>query len=135
MKSTLAPGLSKKRTIEVDRNRTISFLGEELRVYATPELLRDVEVTARELLLEHVEAGEDSVGTRVEMAHLAAAPLGVAVEITVTVTDVDRRRVTFEFSAKDAVDEIANGTHSRFVVDMAKTAEQIANKIAKVKSL
>ena len=135
MKSTLAPGLSKKRTIEVDRNRTISFLGEELRVYATPELLRDVEVTARELLLEHVEAGEDSVGTRVEIAHLAAAPLGVAVEITVTVTDVDRRRVTFEFSAKDAVDEIANGTHSRFVVDMAKTAEQIANKIAKVKSL
>ena len=135
MKSTLAPGLSKKRTIEVDRNRTISFLGEDLRVYATPELLRDVEVTARELLLEHVEAGEDSVGTRVEMAHLAAAPLGVAVEITVTVTDVDRRRVTFEFSAKDAVDEIANGTHSRFVVDMAKTAEQIANKIAKVKSL
>ena len=133
MKSTLAPGLSKKRTIEVDRNRTISFLGEELRVYATPELLRDVEVTARELLLEHVEAGEDSVGTRVEMAHLAAAPLGVAVEITVT--DVARRRVTFEFSAKDAVDEIANGTHSRFVVDMAKTAEQIANKIAKVKSL
>ena len=135
MKSTLAPGLSKKRTIEFDRNRTISFLGEELRVYATPELLRDVEVTARELLLEHVEAGEDSVGTRVEMAHLAAAPLGVAVEITVSVTDVDRRRVTFEFSAKDAVDEIANGTHSRFVVDMAKTAEQIANKIAKVKSL
>ncbi len=133
MKSTLAPGLSKKRTIEVDRNRTISFLGEELRVYATPELLRDVEVTARELLLEHVEAGEDSVGTRVEMAHLAAAPLGVAVEITVT--DVARRRVTFEFSAKDAVDEIANGTHSRFVVDMAKIAEQIANKIAKVKSL
>lgn len=135
MKSTLAPGLSKTRTIEVDRNRTISFLGEDLRVYATPELLRDVEVTARELLLEHVEAGEDSVGTRVEMAHLAAAPLGVPVEITVRVTDVDRRRVTFAFSAKDAVDEIANGTHSRFVVDMAKTTEQIANKIAKLKSL
>lgn len=134
MKPTLAPGLSKTRTIEVDRNRTISFLGEELRVYATPELLRDVEVTARELLLEHVEAGEDSVGTRVEMAHLAAAPLGIPVEITVTVTDVDRRRVTFAFSAKDEVDEIANGTHSRFVVDMAKTAEQIANKIAKVKN-
>ena len=133
MKATLTPGLSKTRTVEVDRNRTISFLGEELRVYATPELLRDVEVTARELLLDHVEAGEDSVGTRVEMAHLAAAPLGIPVEITVTVTDVDRRRVTFAFSAKDEVDEIANGTHSRFVVDMAKTAEQIANKIAKVK--
>ncbi len=66
MKSSLASGLTTTRRITVDRSRTIGFMGEGGRVYATPELVRDVEVTCRNLLLEHLDEGEDSVGTRVE---------------------------------------------------------------------
>jgi len=72
MKTTLVPGLTTTREFAVDRERTIDFMGEEARVYATPMLVRDIEVTCRELLLAHLDPGEDSVGTRVEIDHLAA---------------------------------------------------------------
>ena len=67
MSETLEPGLSATRRIEIDRDRTISFMGEDCRVYATPKLLYDVEMACRDLLLENIEAGKDSVGTRVEL--------------------------------------------------------------------
>src|SRR5256885_14495650 len=72
MKASLTTGLTATRRITVDRNRTIGFMGEGGRVYATPELIRDIEMTCRNLLLEHLDEGEDSVGTRVEIDHLAA---------------------------------------------------------------
>ena len=58
MKDSLQPGVVKVRRIVVDRDRTISFMGEEGRVYATPELSRDIEQTCREVLLDHADAGE-----------------------------------------------------------------------------
>src|SRR5690606_21978374 len=72
MKDSLAKGLTTTRKIRVDRERTIDFMGENARVYATPMLVLDIERIARELLLEHLDAGEDSVGTRIEVDHLAA---------------------------------------------------------------
>jgi fluoroacetyl-CoA thioesterase len=59
MKVSLQPGVSKVRRIVVDRDRTTSFMGEQGRVYATPELCRDIESTCREALVDHSEAGED----------------------------------------------------------------------------
>ena len=79
MKPTLAAGVTATIRIEVDRDRTIDFMGEKARVYATPMLVRDIEIACRNLLLEHLDAGEDSVGTRVEVDHLAATLLGMAV--------------------------------------------------------
>ena len=63
MKETLKAGLTATRRITIDKPRTIDFLGEELRVYATPELVRDFEVACREFLLEYCDGGEDSVGS------------------------------------------------------------------------
>ncbi len=74
MKDSLVVGLSTTRRITIDRERTIAFMGEEGRVYATPRAVQDVEATCRDLLLEHLDEGEDSVGTRVELDHLAATP-------------------------------------------------------------
>lgn len=108
-------------------------MGEDLRVYATPALLRDVELTARDLLLEHLDPGEDSVGTEVELAHVAATPLGLWAEVSVTVSAVEGRRVALSFAVRDAVEEVARGRHSRFVVDKAKTGARIAAKIAQAK--
>ena len=132
MKDSLRPGVSRVGRIEVDRDRTIGFMGEEGRVYGTPYLVRDIEMTCRQLILDHGEPGEDSVGTDISIKHLAPTLLGMTVEITVTVTAVEGRKVVFEISAKDNIDQISTGTHGRFVVDVNKTVERLKAKAAKL---
>ena len=132
MKGSLRPGLLRVNRIEVDHNRTIGFMGEEGRVYATPYLVRDIEMTCRQLILDHVDAGEDSVGTDIAIKHLAPTLLGMTVEITATVSAVEGRKVSFEVSAKDNVEQICAGTHGRFAVDVGKTIERLKAKAAKL---
>lgn len=131
MKDSLKPGPTKVQRIVVDRDRTIGFMGEEGRVYATPFLLRDIENTCRDLLLEHSDIGEDSVGMEVALRHLAPTLMGMEVQITTKIAAVDGRKVTFEVSAKDEIEPIATGTHTRFVVDVGKTHERLKTKAAK----
>lgn len=132
MKESLRPGISKTTRIEIDRDRTIDFMGEEGRVYGTPYLVRDIEITCRDLLLDHCDAGEDSVGIDVSIKHLAPTLLGMTAEIKATVTAVDGRKVAFEVSANDGIDQICTGTHGRFVVDVKKTVERLKAKAAKL---
>jgi predicted thioesterase len=131
MSDTLKPGLSLTRRIDIDRERTISFMGDECRVYATPLMLYDIEFACRDLLLEHLEPGKDSVGTRVELDHIGATLLGMWVEITVTLTSVNGAAVSFDFTVRDAVEEVARGKHSRFIVGIEKTAQRLKAKLAK----
>ena len=128
MKDSLRPGISKVRHLVVDRDRTISFMGEEGRVYATPRLVGDVEYTCRDLILAHADPGEDSVGMDVSLQHLAPTLLDMNVEITVTVKAVDRRKITFEVSVKDELEAVSAGTHTRYVVETAKTIERLKAK-------
>jgi predicted thioesterase len=134
MKPTLQPGLESQARFDVDRERTIDFMGEAARVYATPMLVRDIEMTCRNLLLAHLDAGEDSVGTRVEIDHIGATLLGMAVELTVRVAEVNGRAVVFDVEGRDAVEPIVRGRHSRFVVDIAKTAQRLAAKAEKARA-
>ena len=134
MKGSLAAGISTVRELTVDRERTIDLMGEAARVYATPMMVRDIEMTCRELLLAHLDPGEDSVGTRVEIDHLAATLLGMKVQIEAKVTEVKGRAVTFEVSAHDGIDAICRCKHGRFVVDVRKTEERLAAKAQKAKA-
>jgi fluoroacetyl-CoA thioesterase len=131
MKQSLQPGISKRRRLVVDAARTISFMGEEGRVYGTPDFIRDIEHTCRDLLLEHADSGEDSVGIEVAIRHTAATPLGMSVEITATVKAVEGRKVVFDVSANDELEPIGGGAHTRFMVDIAKTHERLKTKAAK----
>ena len=131
MKASLQKGLSHRRSLKVDEERCIGFMGREGMVYATPRMVSDVEYTCRDFLLEHLDAGEDSVGTHVSIDHLAATPLGLDVTIEIAVAEVDRRKVAFAFSVKDTIEEVGRGTHVRFVVETAKTRERLAAKRAK----
>jgi len=133
MKSSLQPGISLVRRVRVEKEKTIGFMGEEGRVYATPYLLGDIEYTCRNLNLEHAELNEDSVGMEVAIKHLAPTLPGSTVEITATVTAVEGRKVTFAVTAKDEVDTISSGSHVRFVVDKAKTIERLKAKAAKLR--
>ena len=131
MKPTLAPGLTTTREFAVDRERTIDFMGEEARVYATPMLVRDIEVTCRELLLAHLDPGEDSVGTRVEIDHLAATLLGMKVAITATLAELKGRAAIFDVSATDGLDTICRGRHARFIANVEQVKQRLKQKQAK----
>jgi fluoroacetyl-CoA thioesterase len=133
MKPSLQPGASRTSRITVEKSKTIGFMGEEGRVYATPYLIGDIEMTCRQLILDHADANEDSVGMEVAIKHLAPTLPGSTVEIAVTVTAVEGRRVSFAVTAKDEIDTISTGSHVRFVVDKAKTVERLKAKAAKLR--
>jgi fluoroacetyl-CoA thioesterase len=135
MKNTLAAGLTHTCRWTVDAARTIGFMGEEARVYSTPALIYDMEITSRELLLAHSDDGEDSVGTRVEVDHMAPTLLGQWVDLTVTIEEVKGPAVIFSFTARDNLDNIAKGVHKRFVVNVAQTKGRLAAKAEKLKAL
>jgi predicted thioesterase len=132
MKASLVPGVSAVNGILVDKAKTIGFMGEEGRVYATPYLIGDIETTCRNLILAHADPNEDSVGMEVAVKHLAPTLPGMTVEITVEVTAVEGRKVTFAVTAKDELDTVSSGTHVRFVIDKAKTVERVKAKAAKL---
>jgi predicted thioesterase len=131
MKSSLKPGLETTKSITVDETRCIGFMGKEAMVYATPRMVSDVEYTCRDFLLQHLDPGEDSVGAHVSIDHLAATPLGLQVTIAAKIVEVDRRKVVFEFTVHDPVEQCGRGKHVRFVVETAKTRERLAAKRAK----
>jgi predicted thioesterase len=131
MRDTLKPGAAYSVSFTVDRERTIDFMGENARVYATPMLVRDIEIACRNLLLKYLDSGEDSVGTRVEVDHLAATLLGMQVELKATIAEVQGRSVTFVVEGHDNTDPICRARHTRFVVDVKKTEERLAAKAKK----
>ena len=101
MKDTLAAGIAGTKRHDIDRERTIDFMGEALRVYSTPSMLRDIEQTCREVILEHLDDGEDTVGVRVELEHLGATLLDSWVEVSARVTGVEGPRVDLEVEVRD----------------------------------
>ena len=131
MKTTLKVGLAATKQFSVDEGRCIGFMGKEGMVYATPRMVLDVESACRELLLEHLDDGEDSVGAHVSIDHLAATPLGLEVTIEVKIVEIEKRRVTFEFAVRDQIEDCGRGKHVRFVADKAKSFERIKAKRAK----
>ena len=133
MKPSLQSGISLVRRVPVGKEKTIGFMGEEGRVYATPYLIGDIEVTCRNLMLEHADPDEDSVGMEVAIKHLAPTLPGSTVEITATVTAVEGRKVTFAVTARDEIDTISSGSHVRFAVDKAKTIARLKAKAAKLR--
>ncbi len=118
MKSSFKKGLSCVRKFTVDTARTIDFMGEDCRIYGTPEMIRDIEWTCRDLMFEHADEGEDSVGVGVSIVHSAATPLGMDVEFTVTIAEIDRSRVVFDVTGTDPVYTICTGQNERFFVNL-----------------
>lgn len=132
MKPTLARGAAGEISLTVDEGRCIAFMGPENAVYATPKMVSDVEYAIRDFLLRHLDPGEDTVGTRVVIDHLAATPAGMKVTIRYEVAAVEGRKVRCAFSVRDGLEECGRGEHERFVVDVRRTAERLAKKRAQI---
>ncbi len=133
MRDTLQTGITTTRKFTVDTARTIDFLSgdgnDSARVYATPAMIEDIETTCRDFLGIHLDEGEDSLGTSVDIKHLAPTLLGMWAEITVNVATVEGRAVAFDITAVDAAgDKIASGRHDRFVIDVEQTLARLKKK-------
>lgn len=130
----LAVGLSYSRTVTVTDDMTPTHLRHEpIRVLSTPDMIRLIEQTAIEATQPHLPAGQTTVGTRVDIAHLAATPVGMTLTIAVEVTEIDRRRLGFKVLVRDELDECGKGTHERFVIDGAQRMPRLQEKVARWK--
>lgn len=120
--SRLKVGATKDREITVGSNMTTSFLWEGENVLSTPAMIMEMEETCRLLLKEQVipESDWDSVGTIVDIRHLAATPVGAQVFLKARVISIDGRRVMFEVEARDKLDRIGEGRHERFIINVPK---------------
>jgi predicted thioesterase len=127
--STLEAGIAAtERHLIVDQERTISFLGEDLRIYATPRLVNDIEQTCLDYLLTFLDEGENTVGAAVDIRHVGATLLGMSVSIVATVTRVEGRSVTFNVEVRDDVELVATAAHTRVVVNVAKLRSRVQAK-------
>lgn len=128
MKNTLKIGTKIVVKHVVGTEKTIAFMGQELRIYSTPSMVFDLENACRELLSHHHEPGEDSVGARVEIDHLAPTLLGQSIEIECVVKELALPRVVFQVELRDEVDLIGTALHTRFVIDLLKQKSRIEKK-------
>ncbi|MGI6153796.1 MAG: thioesterase family protein [Christensenellaceae bacterium] len=125
--------IGKSYTVEtvVDQTNTAAAMGSgTLDVFATPAMIAQMELAACTLLSEMLEASQSSVGTKIDVSHSSATPVGMKIYATAKITAVDRRRVDFEVSASDEAGEIGVGTHTRFIVDIDKFMGKAAQKKA-----
>jgi fluoroacetyl-CoA thioesterase len=129
-KRPLAVGIKYSRSVPVTDDMTPGHLrADPIRVLATPDMIRLIEQTAIEAVAPALAPGQATVGTRVDIAHLAATPVGMTVTITVELTDVDRRRLGFRVEVRDELDEVAKGTHERFIIDGAQRLPRLQEKL------
>src|ERR1039457_6300110 len=109
---------------------TINFLEMEgARVLSTPHMIGYMERTSRNTVLPLLEPGHDTVGTHVNVSHLAATPVGMTVTFRAEVTGGTGRRVQFRVEAWDEKEKVGEGTHERAIINIAKFATRLAEKL------
>jgi len=134
MDPNLKPGVSATEHVLVERDRSIGFMGERARVYSTPSMVNDVEYACLRLIQRYLAEEESSVGMSVSIDHLAPTPIGCEVQVKVTVSAVDGRKVTLDAEVRDAAEVVGSGVHVRYVIDVARQARRIGEKRALIES-
>lgn len=108
----------------------INFMGlDTARVLSTPEMIRLMERTCRDTVLPLLDSGYDTVGTHVDVYHLAAAPMGSTVVVKVKVTEVENRKIKFQVEAATEQEKIGEGMHERAIINVAKFAARQLEKM------
>ena len=138
MKASLKAGLKYRMTFKVTDKQTVPALfsdsnsfGSMPSVFATGFMVGLFEWCCTDLLSQHLDEGEGSLGTVVNFTHDAATPPGMTVTVDCEITEVEGKRVKFTVTGHDGVDKIGGGTHERFVINRAKFDERVAAKAAK----
>ncbi len=114
-------GIKGTRTVVVTDEMTAEHVGSGmLPVYATPEMIALVENVASNSVAPYLEEGTGTVGTKINMDHVSATPVGMKVTVETELTEVDRRRLVFSVKAYDEAGLIGEGTHERFIIQNEK---------------
>ena len=137
MKASLQPGLQGKFRYRVSASKTVPRIYPEApdfqmmpAVLATGYLVALCEWACVELVKPHLDwPREQTLGTHVNLSHLAATPPGLEVELSVRLAAVEGRKLTFEVSAHDGVDKITEGTHERHAIDAERFVKKLAAKV------
>ncbi|MCI5873485.1 MAG: thioesterase family protein [Clostridiales bacterium] len=114
-------GITGRQTITVTEDKTAAVMGSgELAVFATPAMIALMENTASKSVADALEPGQGTVGTLIDVKHVAATPVGMEVTCETKLVEVDRKRLIFEIKAYDAAGVIGEGVHERFIIDNEK---------------
>ena len=125
----IAIGRTATVTVNVSEKNTAKAVGSgNLEVFATPMMIALMEEAACECLADSLESVQTSVGTLVNVAHIAASPIGAIISATATVDEVDGRKVSFTVTAHDGTNEIGNGKHERFIVDAERFMKKLEQR-------
>ena len=123
-------GICGEQTITVTEQQTAKHLGSgELAVFATPCMIALMENTAYRSVQPYLEPGQGTVGTLLNVKHLAATPVGMEVRCETKLIEVDRKRLVFEVKAFDACGLIGEGLHERFIVDNQRFMQKAGGKL------
>ena len=123
-------GICGVQTITVAEQQTAKHLGSgELAVFATPCMIALMENTAYRSVQPQLEPGQGTVGTLLNVKHLAATPVGMEVRCETKLIEIDRKRLVFEVKAFDACGLIGEGVHERFIVDNQRFMQKAEGKL------
>ena len=126
----ITPGLSGSVEITVGEEHTAPSIGSgKVRVLATPVMINLIEAAALKAIEHLLDPGYQSLGTHLDVHHVAATPVGMRARATAEVTKVDGRTVTFKVEARDEKDVIGYGTHERVVVNVEKFDARVQKKL------
>lgn len=127
---TIEPGITNEITMTVAESDTARVSGGESLppVLSTPRLISFMERTAHFAVLPHLGEGQTTVGTVVNIRHLGATPVGMQVRFFAELVEVDRRRLRFRVEAWDAMEKVGEGEHERFIIDLGRFNEKLAQK-------
>jgi fluoroacetyl-CoA thioesterase len=138
MKQTLKPGLKHRFSYRVPAEKTVPHLYREApelqqmpEVFATGFMVGLMEWTCVQLLTPHLDPGEGSLGTHIDISHKSATPPGFTITVEAECVEVRGPRARFRIVAHDGIDEIGSGTHERFIVSWDRFNSGVAAKTAK----
>ena len=128
--SHLKPGLTGTAEMTVGPEHTAVSVGSgKVGVLATPVMINLIEAAALAAVEVHLPQGCQSLGTHLDVSHIAATPVGMKVTATAELVKVDGRHLELKVRAQDEVEEIGSGTHARVVVNVAKFDARVARKV------
>ena len=130
MVDTVKVGSMKERKVKINTNQSVSFLWAGENIFSTPSMISEMEETCRLLLKEQYLLDEewDSIGTIVEVKHLAPTPVGAEILVSGRVSSVNGRRVMFDVEANDAREKIGEGRHERFIIHIPSFRNRFIEK-------
>lgn len=130
--SALRTGLVGRYEIVVADEHTAPFVGSgKVRVLATPVMINLFEAAALACCEEHLPQGHQSLGIHLDVRHIAATPVGMRVEATAELIEIDGRTLTFRVQAHDERELIGDGLHKRVVVNVERFDERLQSKLAR----